>query len=79
MLCLPESRFPRLYRQVDALTAIFHLREILLDFVVAFDHLPLAKFVTVLFLLKDKEQIFLPIAFKMGRNLRSVAFTRWSR
>jgi hypothetical protein len=66
LLCLPESRFPCLYRQVGALAAIFHLREILLDFVVAFTHLPLAKFVTVLFLLEDKEQIFLPIAFPDG-------------
>jgi hypothetical protein len=44
------------------LAAILHLREVLLDLAVAFAHLLLAKFVTVLLLLQDEEQILLPIA-----------------
>ena len=48
---------------------VFHLRQILLDLAVAFDHLLLAELITVLFLLQEEQQVFLPVALQMSRDL----------
>jgi hypothetical protein len=42
--------------------------EILLEPLIAFGHLLLAKLVAILFLLQDKQEIFLPIAFQTARD-----------
>jgi hypothetical protein len=64
-----EPRLPLLFRQGGTLAAVLLLLEILLELLVASSHLLLAKIETLLFLMQHKEQVFLPVALQILRDL----------
>src|SRR5437879_10051827 len=51
------------------MTAILSLFEILVELAITLGHLLLAELIAILLLLKDKQQIWLPIALQTQRNL----------
>ncbi len=66
---LLESCPPLLFWQAGALAPVLSPLEISFKLSIAFGHLLPAKLVTVLFLLQNEQQIFLPIAFQTSRDL----------
>src|SRR5215472_17172196 len=69
LLFLSASLFPLLFRQGGTLASVLSLLEIVIESLIALDHLPLAKLVTILFLLQDKQLIFLPVTLQTPCNL----------
>src|SRR5205807_4640303 len=53
---------------------VLSLLEILRELAIALRHLLVAELVTILFLLQQKEQIWLPVAFQTLRNLLITRF-----
>jgi hypothetical protein len=66
---LLEPPFPLLFRQRNTLAPVLSLLQILLELPIALDHLLPAKLVTILFLLRHKQQVFLPVALQTLRDL----------
>ena len=56
------------------MAAVLSLLEILRELLIALRHLLVAELVTILFLLQQKEQIWLPVAFQTLRNLLLTRF-----
>ena len=57
-------------RQRGTLAAILFLLEIVVELPIALGHLLLAELITLLLLLQDEQQVFLPVALQIPRNLR---------
>src|SRR5439155_15719721 len=68
-LFLSEPLFPLFFGQSGTLAPVLSLVEILRKPPIALGHLLLAEFVTILFLLQHKQQIFLPAALQTPCNL----------
>src|SRR6516164_4790024 len=58
-----------LLRQIGSRAAVGPLLEVLLQALIAFGHLLLAKFVAILFLLEHKQQVFLLVPLQAARDL----------
>jgi hypothetical protein len=66
---LHESSLPHLLGQASPLGPISPLLEILIELPIALCHLLLAKLVTFLLLLQHEQQVFLPVALQILRDL----------
>jgi len=64
-----QSSFPHLLGQTRPLAPILSLLEILLELPMALCHLLLAKLITFLLLLQHEQQVFLPVALQIARDL----------
>jgi hypothetical protein len=65
-----EASLTLLLRQRGTLAAILSLLEIVVELPIALGHLLLAELITLLLLLQDEQQVFLPVALQIPRNLR---------
>ena len=64
-----KSSLPHLLGQTSPLAPILPLLEILLELAIALCHLLLAKLITFLLLLQHEQQVFLPVALQIPRDL----------